>query len=292
MIPLVPDARPAAPRCLVMGILNVTPDSFWDGGRYRQIDAAVAHGLKLAAQGADMIDIGGESTRPGASAPGVEEELQRVIPVIEGLRQASDIAISIDTSSAEVMRAAAAAGANMINDVCALSRPGALAAAVETGLPVCLMHMQGDPQTMQRRPAYVDVVAEVRAFLLQRAAECMAAGLAHDCLILDPGFGFGKNLDHNLSLLRGLEVLVATGFPVLVGLSRKSMLGDLLGRAVEDRLPGSLALAIAARQRGARIVRVHDVAATVDAFRTLDAVEGSELGGQRSDAMAGTGVSE
>ena len=257
-----------------MGILNVTPDSFWDGGRYRQIDAAVAHGQQLVAQGADILDLGGESTRPGASAPGVEEELQRVIPVIERLRQASDIAISIDTCSAEVMRAAAAAGANMINDVRALSRPGALAAAVETGLPVCLMHMQGDPQTMQRQPVYVDVVAEVKAFLLQRAAECMAAGLAQDCLILDPGFGFGKNLDHNLSLLRGLEVLVATGFPVLVGLSRKSMLGELLGRAVEDRLAGSLALAIAARQRGARIVRVHDVAATVDAFCTLDAVEG------------------
>jgi len=257
-----------------MGILNVTPDSFWDGGRYRQTDAAVAQGLKLIVEGADILDIGGESTRPGASAPGLEEELERVIPVIERLRKASDIAISVDTSSPPVMRAAAAAGADMINDVSALRRPDALAAAVETGLPVCLMHMQGDPQTMQQRPAYIDVVAEVKAFLLQRVAECMAAGVRRDCLILDPGFGFGKSLDHNLSLLRSLDALVAAGFPVLVGLSRKSMLGELLGRAVEDRLPGSLALAMAARQRGARIVRVHDVAATVDVFRTLDAVEG------------------
>lgn len=257
-----------------MGILNVTPDSFWDGGRYRQTDAAVAQGLKLIADGADIVDIGGESTRPGASAPGIEEELQRVIPVIERLRQLSDNLISIDTCNAAVMRAATAAGADMINDVNALSRPGALAAAVEARLPVCLMHMQGDPQTMQHRPSYIDVVAEVREFLLKRAAECMAAGLPRDCLILDPGFGFGKNLDHNLELLRGLDMLVATGFPVLAGLSRKSMLGELLGRTVEDRLAGSLALAIAARQRGARIIRVHDVAATADAFRTLDAVEG------------------
>jgi dihydropteroate synthase len=257
-----------------MGILNVTPDSFWDGGRYRQTDAAVAQGLKLIAEGADIVDIGGESTRPGASVPGVEEELQRVIPVIERLRQESDIFISIDTCNAAVMRAAVAAGVDMINDVSALTRPGALAAAVEAGLPVCLMHMQGDPQTMQSQPTYVDVVAEVKAFLLRRAVECMAAGLARDCLILDPGFGFGKSLEHNLELLRSLDVLVAGGFPVLAGLSRKSMLGDLLGRAVDDRLPGSLALAIAARQRGARIIRVHDVAATADAFRTLDAVEG------------------
>lgn len=268
------DTGPAAPRCLIMGILNVTPDSFWDGGRYRQTDAAVAQGLKLIADGADIVDIGGESTRPGASAPGIEEELQRVIPVIERLRQLSDNLISIDTCNAAVMRAATAAGAGMINDVSALTRPGALAAAVEAGLPVCLMHMQGDPQTMQHRPSYIDVVAEVRDFLLKRAAECMAAGLPRDCLILDPGFGFGKNLDHNLELLRGLDVLVAAGFPVLAGLSRKSMLGELLGRTVEHRLAGSLALAIAARQRGARIIRVHDVAATADAFRALDAVEG------------------
>lgn len=257
-----------------MGILNITPDSFWDGGRYRLTDAAVAHGLELVAEGADILDIGGESTRPGAVPPGAEEELQRVIPVIQRLRQASDVAISIDTSSAAVMQAAVAAGADMINDVNALSRPGALAAAVKAGLPVCLMHMQGDPQTMQREPSYVDVVQEVRDFLLHRADECMAAGLARDCLILDPGFGFGKNLGHNLELLRSLDVLTATGFPVLVGLSRKSMLGELLGRTVEDRLAGSLALAIAARQRGAMIVRVHDVAATADAFHALDAVDG------------------
>jgi dihydropteroate synthase len=194
---------------------------------------------------------------------------------MEKLRQLSNIPISVDTSSAEVMQAAVAAGADMINDVSALHRPGALAAAVAAGVPVCLMHMQGDPQTMQLQPRYADVVAEVKDLLLQRAAECMAAGLAHDCLIIDPGFGFGKSLEHNLSLLRGLDVLVATGFPVLVGLSRKSMLGELLGRSAEDRLPGSLALAVAARQRGASIVRVHDVAATLDVFRTLDAVGGS-----------------
>jgi dihydropteroate synthase len=265
----------ASRRCLVMGILNVTPDSFWDGGRYRNVDQAVAHGMALIAEGADIVDIGGESTRPGASSPGASEELERVIPVIRKLRERTDIPISIDTSSAEVMQAAVAAGADMINDVCALRRPDALAAAVAAGVPVCLMHMQGEPRTMQRQPSYVDVLAEVKDFLLQRAAECIAAGLPHDCLILDPGFGFGKNLQHNLGLLRGLDVLVAAGFPVLAGLSRKSMLGELLGRAAEDRLPGSLALAVVARQRGARIVRVHDVAATLDVFRTLDAVEGA-----------------
>lgn len=274
MISLLSGTGPAGRRCLIMGVLNVTPDSFWDGGRYRQTEAAVAHGLKLIAEGADLLDIGGESTRPGASAPGAGEELERVIPVITRLRQHSDIPISIDTCNAEVMRAAVAAGADMINDVSALGRPGALAAAVAAGVPVCLMHMQGEPQTMQLQPRYVDVVAEVRDFLLRRAAECMAAGLPRDCLILDPGFGFGKNLEHNLALLRGLDVLVATGFPVLVGLSRKSMLVELLGRAAEDRLSGSLALAVAARQRGAGIVRVHDVAATRDVFRTLDAVDG------------------
>ncbi|MBM4221860.1 MAG: dihydropteroate synthase [Gammaproteobacteria bacterium] len=258
-----------------MGVLNVTPDSFWDGGRYRQLDDAVAHGLRMVAEGADIVDIGGESTRPGASSPGTGEELERVIPVIRKLRQLSDVPISVDTSSAEVMRAAIAAGADMINDVSALTRPGALEAAAAARVPVCLMHMQGEPQTMQQQPSYVDVLAEVRDFLLERASACMAAGLPRDCLILDPGFGFGKNLQHNLGLLRGLDVLVAEGFPVLVGLSRKSMLGELLGRAAEDRLPGSLALAVAARQRGARIVRVHDVAATLDVFRTLDAVEGA-----------------
>jgi len=275
MLPLLSGSGPAGRRCLVMGVLNVTPDSFWDGGRYRQLDDAVAHGLRMVAEGADIVDIGGESTRPGASSPGTGEELERVIPVIRKLRQLSDVPISVDTSSAEVMRAAIAAGADMINDVSALTRPGALEAAAAARVPVCLMHMQGEPQTMQQQPSYVDVLAEVRDFLLERASACMAAGLPRDCLILDPGFGFGKNLQHNLGLLRGLDVLVAEGFPVLVGLSRKSMLGELLGRAAEDRLPGSLALAVAARQRGARIVRVHDVAATLDVFRTLDAVEGA-----------------
>jgi len=259
-----------------MGILNVTPDSFSDGGLYRDPRRAVLQGLALVAAGADLVDIGGESTRPGAGAPGVAEELDRVIPVVEGLRASSDVLISVDTSEPAVMTAAVAAGADMLNDVRALQRPGALAAAAAAGLPVCLMHMQGTPATMQQAPAYGDVVAEVLAFLLERVAACVAAGLPRASLILDPGFGFGKTLGHNVALLHGLDQLVKTGFPILAGLSRKSMIGQLAGDkqgAPADRLGGSVALALVARARGARIVRVHDVATTVQAFRVMDGLE-------------------
>jgi dihydropteroate synthase len=259
-----------------MGVLNVTPDSFSDGGLYRDSRRAIEQGLALAAAGADLIDIGGESTRPGAAAPGVAEELDRVIPVVEGLRSASDILISVDTSEPAVMAAAVAAGADMLNDVRALGRPGALSTAAAAGVPVCLMHMQGTPETMQRAPRYDDVVAEVLAFLMERVAACVAAGLARDSLILDPGFGFGKALEHNLALLKRLDELVATGFPVLAGLSRKSMIGQLAcepGGVPADRTGGSLALALVARAGGARIVRVHDVAPTVQAFRVMDGLE-------------------
>ncbi len=259
-----------------MGVLNVTPDSFSDAGLYRAPRQAIDRGLALAASGADLIDIGGESTRPGATAPGVAEELDRVIPVVEGLRSASEILISVDTSEPAVMAAAVAAGADMLNDVRALGRPGALQAAAAAGVPVCLMHMQGTPATMQREPRYGDVVGEVQAFLLGRVAACVAAGLPRDSLILDPGFGFGKTLGHNLALLRRLDELVATGFPVLAGLSRKSMIGQLAGEpggAPADRTGGSVALALVARARGARIVRVHDVAPTVQAFRVMDGLE-------------------
>ncbi len=259
-----------------MGVLNVTPDSFSDGGLYRDPRRAIERGLVLAAAGADLVDIGGESTRPGATAPGVAEELDRVIPVVEGLRSVSDVLISVDTSEPEVMAAAVAAGADMLNDVRALARPGALAAAAAAGVPVCLMHMQGFPATMQREPRYVDVVGEVLAFLLERAAAGVAAGLPRHSLIIDPGFGFGKTLEHNLALLQRLDELVATGFPVLAGLSRKSMIGQLAGDPAgvpADRTGGSVALALVARARGARIVRVHDVAPTVQAFRVMDGLE-------------------
>lgn len=259
-----------------MGILNVTPDSFSDGGRYCDPRRAIEHGLAMAAAGADLIDIGGESTRPGAVAPGVAEEFERVIPVVTGLRAASDVLISVDTSEPEVMTAAVAAGADMLNDVRALVRPGALPAAAAAGLPVCLMHMQGAPATMQRQPHYQDVVGEVLAFLTARVAACVAAGLPRDSLILDPGFGFGKTLEHNLALLRRLDELVALGLPVLAGLSRKALIGQLAGEprgAPADRLGGSVALALVARACGARIVRVHDVAPTVQAFRVMDGLE-------------------
>ena len=259
-----------------MGVLNVTPDSFSDGGLYRNPRRAIEQGLALVGAGADIVDIGGESTRPGATSPGVAEELDRVIPVVAGLRSASDVVISVDTSEPAVMAAAVAAGADMLNDVRALARSGALAAAAAAGLPVCLMHMQGTPATMQREPRYRDVLGEVLAFLLERAAACVAAGLPRDSLIIDPGFGFGKTLEHNLTLLRRLDELVATGMPVLAGLSRKSLIGQLAGEPggdPADRLGGSVALALAARARGARIVRVHDVAPTVQAFRVMDGLE-------------------
>jgi dihydropteroate synthase len=256
----------------IMGIVNVTPDSFSDGGRHDQVDAAVAHALALAAEGADILDIGGESTRPGAAAVDAGEELRRVIPVIERLRQATDLPISIDTYKPEVMRAAVAAGAGLINDVRALRHEGAMEAAAELGVPVCLMHMQGEPGTMQDEPRYEDVVAEVHGFFTQRLFACQMAGIDRKKLVVDPGFGFGKNLEHNLRLLRQLSKLVELGVPVLAGLSRKGMIGTITGRPPEHRLVGSAVAAVIAVQNGAGIVRVHDVAATRDALAIWAAV--------------------
>jgi dihydropteroate synthase len=257
---------------VVMGVLNVTPDSFSDGGRYADLKAALAHGERMAAEGAAIIDVGGESTRPGAAPVAVEEELRRVIPVIEGLAGRLAIPLSVDTSKPEVMRAAIASGASMINDVAALRAPGALDAAAESDAAICLMHMQGEPRTMQNEPRYADVLAEVRDFLRGRVARCVEAGIVVSRLVIDPGFGFGKTLEHNLELLRRLPELAADGFPVLAGLSRKSMIAMLTGRPDGDRLGGSLALATFAILSGARIVRAHDVALTVDALRVVAAI--------------------
>lgn len=261
-------------RPVVMGVLNVTPDSFSDGGRFVRLDDAVAQGVRMAEEGAAIIDVGGESTRPGALAVGLDEELTRVIPVIERLRARTGVILSVDTSKAEVMRAAAAAGAKMINDVGALRGPGALAAALSSGCAVCLMHMLGEPRTMQEAPTYRDVVAEVRGFLAQRVAACLAAGLAAERIVLDPGFGFGKTLAHNLQLLRHLGELAVNGLPVLAGLSRKSTVAALTGRSPQERVHGSVALAVIAVLNGARVLRVHDVAATVDALKIVAAVRG------------------
>ena len=263
----------------IMGVVNVTPDSFSDGGRYFDADAAVARGECLAAEGAAILDVGGESTRPGAQDVGVEEELRRVVPVIERLRRNTSAVISVDTSKPEVMRAAAAAGAGLINDVRALREPGALEAAAESGCAVCLMHMLGQPRTMQVAPVYRDVVNEVKAFLDERAQVARAAGIAPERIAIDPGFGFGKTLEHNLELLRRLHELAGrapsappVGPPVVAGLSRKSMIGKLTGRPEGERLFGSIALAVIAYRKGARIIRAHDVAATVDALKVAAAV--------------------
>jgi dihydropteroate synthase len=258
-------------RPIVMGVVNVTPDSFSDGGRFLPVEAAVAHGLRLVEEGAAIIDIGGESTRPGAAPVSVDEELRRVLPVVERLRQATEAVISVDTSKPEVIREAAAAGAGLINDVRALTEPGALEAAAASGSAICVMHMQGDPRTMQRAPSYVDVVKEVKAFLDERVQRCRAAGVSSDRIVVDPGFGFGKNLEHNLELLRRLRDLQGE-WPLLVGLSRKSMVGTLTGRSAGERVHGSVALAVIASINGARIVRAHDVAATVDALKMVAAV--------------------
>jgi dihydropteroate synthase len=258
-----------------MGVLNVTPDSFSDRGRFFDSETAIRHGLILAEEGAAFIDVGGESTRPGADPVGVEEELRRVIPVIERLQGAVGAVISVDTSKPEVMRAAAAAGAGLINDVRALQEPGALEAAQSSGCAVCLMHMQGEPRTMQAAPGYRDVVGEVRAFLDERARACRSAGFSADRLVLDPGFGFGKTLEHNLTLLRHLRELGEGALPVMVGLSRKSMVGKLTGRPEGERLLGSVVLAVLAALGGASIVRAHDVASTVEALRLVRAVRES-----------------
>ena len=262
----------ALDRPRIMGIVNVTPDSFSDGGQHASVDAAIAHGLSLAVQGADILDVGGESTRPGALAISLEEELRRVIPVIQGLAQACDLPISVDSSRPQVMRAAVAAGAGMVNDVRALRVDGAIAAVAELGVPVCLMHMQGEPGTMQDNPQYDDVVAEVHAFFTQRLFACEMAGINRKRILVDPGFGFGKTLEHNLRLLRQLPRLVELGVPVLAGLSRKGMIGALTGKPVDDRVVGSVVAAVLAVQNGAMLVRVHDVGATADALKVWSAV--------------------
>jgi dihydropteroate synthase len=270
--PHPPSRRLEARRPLVCGILNVTPDSFSDGGQFDSPHRAVDHGCRMAAEGADLIDVGGESTRPGSRPPTVDEELARVVPVVEALVREVGVSLSVDTSRPEVMRAAVAAGASMVNDVRALQRPGGLEAAAELGVPVCLMHMQRSPESMQADPRYQDVVAEVHAFLAERVAACLEAGVRREHLVVDPGFGFGKTLSHNVTLLASLGAFADLGVPIMVGLSRKSMLGQLTGRSVGDRLPASLAGALVAAQRGAAVLRVHDVAATRDVLAILDAV--------------------
>ena len=257
---------------VVMGVLNVTPDSFSDGGRFLSPAAAIEQGLRLAAEGAALIDVGGESTRPGAAPVSVAEELARVVPVVRALSERTTAVISVDTSKPQVIQAAAAAGAGLINDVRALREPGALAAARASGCAVCLMHMQGEPGTMQQAPSYRDVLTEVQAFLGERVHACLAAGLQPDQLLIDPGFGFGKTFEHNLTLLRGLAELARADVPLAVGLSRKALLGKLTGRAAHERLYGSVALAVIAALHGARLIRAHDVAATVDALKVVAAL--------------------
>ena len=259
-----------------MGILNVTPDSFSDGGSYDAPGPAVERALKMQSEGAAIIDIGGESTRPGAPAVDLQQELDRVLPVIRALAGELDIPLSIDTSKPRVMQAAIAAGAGMINDVNGLRAPGAIEAAKKANVPVCVMHMQGQPRTMQQAPVYEDVVSEVRQYLSDRVAACEAAGIPRSRILVDPGFGFGKTLEHNLALLAGLNSFQELGVPLLVGLSRKSTIGQITGKPVDDRLAGSLAAAVMAVERGASIVRVHDVAATVDALEFTLAVIGEK----------------
>lgn len=258
-----------------MGILNVTPDSFSDGGKFTLIEFAVTHAMDMVSDGAEIIDVGGESTRPGADEVSVEDEIQRVVPLIEAIRQRSDVCISIDTSKPEVMHAAINAGANLVNDVNGLQAEGALALCAEMNVPVCVMHMQGEPRTMQKEPVYNDVVEDVFDFLSQRVDACVEAGIARDKIIIDPGFGFGKTLQHNLQLLNRLVEFQKLGLPVLAGISRKSMLGAILGSApVEERLHASVAAAVLAWTRGAKIFRVHDVKPTADALKVCAAMAG------------------
>ena len=264
---------------IVMGILNVTPDSFSDGGRFIDSSQAIEHAQRMLEAGAGIIDVGGESTRPGAAAVSEADELRRVIPVIDALANRFSAPISIDTSKPAVMTAAVEAGATIINDVRALRESGALEAAAKTDAAVCLMHMQGQPRTMQLEPHYDDVVAEVKAFLLERVAVCEAAGIARDRLVLDPGIGFGKQLQHNLALLANLPALAQPGLPLLIGVSRKSMFQTLLTRRVDQRLAGSLAMATAAALSGAAILRVHDVAETVDAMKVVQALRAAGYSG-------------
>ena len=271
----------------VVGIINVTPDSFSDGGQFADLESAVAHGVRLAEEGADMLDVGGESTRPGAADVSVEEELRRVLPVIEQLIARTALPIAVDTSKPEVMRAAVAAGAGMINDVYALRREGAMDAAADLRVPICLMHMQGEPRSMQDAPYYDDVVGEVHRFLTDRLFACELAGIDRRKVMVDPGFGFGKDLEHNLTLLRRLERFADLGSGVYAGLSRKSMIGTLTGRKdPAERAAGSVAAALIAVQRGARMVRVHDVAATVDAVKVWHAVQSGDKPERRDTPQA------
>lgn len=255
----------------VMGILNVTPDSFSDGGRHNSLNDALLHAHALISAGATMIDVGGESTRPGAAEVSEEEEIERVVPVVEAIARRFEVFISVDTSKPRVIRESASAGAHLINDVRSLQEPGALEAAADSGLPVCLMHMQGEPRTMQQAPHYDDLMGEVNAFFQQHIARCTAAGIAKQKLLLDPGFGFGKNLAHNYQLLARLSEFHHFGLPLLVGMSRKSMIGQLLNVPPEQRTIGSVACAVIAAMQGAQIVRVHDVKETVEAMRVVEA---------------------
>ncbi|WP_334037091.1 dihydropteroate synthase [Alteromonas macleodii] len=253
----------------VMGILNVTPDSFSDGGKHTNVSQALDHALRMIEEGATFIDIGGESTRPGAPDVSLQEELDRTIPVVEAVAKNTPCVISIDTSKADVMREAVKAGAGLINDVRALQEPGALQVAAEAQVPVCLMHMQGQPRTMQQSPEYDDVVNDVGQFLLARTKVCEEAGIAKDKILFDPGYGFGKSLEHNYTLVKHLPSLMKLGYPVLVGMSRKSMIGNLLNRKVDERLAGSISLATIVAQMGAHIIRVHDVKETADAVNIV-----------------------
>lgn len=272
MNPLSPTLRCGTRRLdlsapVVMGVLNVTPDSFSDGGRFFDPSAALARAREMVAEGAAIVDVGGESTRPGAEPPSLDEELRRVVPVVRAIAAELDVVISVDTSRPEVVEAAVGAGAGLVNDIRGFGNPVTLAAAARGGVALCVMHMQGEPATMQDNPRYADVVAEVRAWLAGRVTACLAAGILPDAIAVDPGFGFGKRLEHNLALLDALESFTTLGAPLLVGLSRKRMIGELTGRPAAERLAGSVALAALAASRGARIVRAHDVAATLDAIR-------------------------
>ena len=265
----------------LMGVLNITPDSFSDGGRWIRngtpaLDSLLTEATAMVDAGAQILDVGGESTRPGAAAVSLQEEMDRVLPVVEALADSCDAVVSVDSSCPELMRAAAELGAGLLYDVRALQREGALDAASELGLPVCLMHMQGSPVTMQEAPAYDNAVADVMGFLQMRANACEAAGISSQKILLDPGFGFGKTLEHNLALVRGLKQLATLGYPLLVGVSRKSMVGAITGKPVAERLAGSLALALITLQRGASILRVHDVVETADMMRVYQAVREAE----------------
>ena len=262
-------------KSIVMGILNTTPDSFSDGGQFVAVDSALAQALKMHSEGADIIDVGGESTRPGAKSVSTIDEINRVIPVIKAIRKQSDVLISIDTSKPEVMSEAVKAGANIINDVNALRAQGALDVCAQLAVPVCIMHMQGEPRTMQNEPVYDDVITEIKEFFEQRIDACIKAGIKRENIILDPGFGFGKTLEHNLQLLKRLDEFQVLELPVLVGLSRKSMLGKIINDSAPDnRLYASIAAAVLAGVNGASIFRVHDVKATVDALKVCDALNG------------------